>query len=164
VAINQVNIVQLESLQGGVHALHDVLPTQTLLVQTLPTPTQFRRDDDVGPVPQVGILGEQLAVRLSENPFRLPLGIAVRFGVVEQVDPTLPGYGQYALGLVHPLAVQQAALDAEGGPEAEPKNGRDDSRVADGAIVHRWRSRHGFLCHASRENESIQGMAPTRML
>lgn len=76
-AIEEINVVHIQALQGSLGAFDDVLPGEALVIGAPTTP------EDLGGYDQVGALPAQLSDGLAHDLFGPPVG--VHLGVVEEV-------------------------------------------------------------------------------
>jgi len=107
---DDVDIVELEALERGLHSLQKVLPGHPAVIGTLSSPEDLGGDDVITPLPA------QLLQGVTHDPLGIAHVGAVGLGVVEEVDPALKGQ-LHALG---------AALQGE--KESEEGGGRERKR------------------------------------
>ena len=121
-AIEDINVVHIESFERSFGSFDDMFPRQTLVVRTRPTPEDLGGDDDVGSAPA------QLANRLTHN--LLGSAIGVDLGVVEEVDSVITAALENRFGFFH------VELVAESDPRSERERAHFQSRFTQILVLH----------------------------
>lgn len=76
--IDDIDVIHVEALEGGLCALNDVFPGETLVVRSRAAPEDLGGDDDIGSLPT------ELSDGLSHD--LLSAAIGVNLSVVEEID------------------------------------------------------------------------------
>lgn len=105
-AVDDVDVVHVEALEGGLGALDDVLAGEALVVGSGAAPEDLGADDEVGALPP------QLADGLAHD--LLGAAVGVDLGVVEEVDAVVAAALEEGFRLLHVDLVAEAHPRAVG--------------------------------------------------
>eukprot|EP00268_Persea_americana_P015220 TRINITY_DN16945_c1_g1_i1.p2 TRINITY_DN16945_c1_g1~~TRINITY_DN16945_c1_g1_i1.p2 ORF type:complete len:223 (-),score=21.59 TRINITY_DN16945_c1_g1_i1:164-832(-) len=121
-AVEDVDIVHVQSRERGLGALYDVLPRETLVVGSSSAPEDLSGDDDVRPLPP------KLADRLPHDLLRS--AIEEDLGVVEEVHAVV------AAALEERSRLLEAHLVAEAHPSAVGEEAYLEARSTQVFVLH----------------------------